>query len=135
MKEIFRIFDNYDSRMRPYIGQQLNVTGPVEFIKNITICKQLFNLIKANIYVGSISRLNQEDMRYDMDVFFRQFWNDPRLDLTKFTDKTTTVDETLLSKLWIPDLIFANGVGSSRHHVVRRNALFRLVSSVFEMLT
>ena len=99
------------------------------------VLKKLCNLKKANIYVGSISRLNQEDMRYDMDVFFRQFWNDPRLDLTKFTDKTTTVDETLLSKLWIPDLIFANGVGSSRHHVVRRNALFRLVSSVFEMLT
>ena len=128
MKEILRIFDNYDSRMRPYIGQRLNVTGLVEFILGkILRLTKIIQLKKANIYVGSISRLNQEDMRYDMDVFFRQFWNDPRLNLTKFTDKTTTVDETLLSKLWIPDLIFANGVGSSRHHVVRRNALFRLV--------
>ena len=48
------------------------------------------NSIKANIYVGSISKLNQEDMRYDMDVFFRQFWNDPRLDLSNFTNKITT---------------------------------------------
>ena len=25
-----------------------------------------------------------------MDVFFRQFWNDPRLNLSTFTDKITT---------------------------------------------
>ena len=46
--------------------------------------------MKANIFVGSISKLNQEDERYDMDVFFRQFWNDPRLNLSNFTDKMTT---------------------------------------------
>ena len=82
-----------------------------------------------------------------MDVFFRQFWNDPRLNLSNFTDKMTTgkiikkyapqsfhkisVDEKLINSLWIPDLFFANGVGSSRHHVVRRNALLRWVS-IFE---
>ena len=54
------------------------------------IAEHMPNLIKANIYVGSISKLNQEDMRYDMDVFFRMFWNDPRLDLSNFTNKTTT---------------------------------------------
>ena len=52
--------------------------------------KSPLNSWKANIYVGSISKLNQEDMRYDMDVFFRQFWNDPRLNLATFTNKITT---------------------------------------------
>ena len=69
-------------------------------------------------------------MHYNMDVSFRQFWNDPRLDLSKFTDKETTVDEKLLSEVWIPDLVFANAVSSARHSVVKRNALFRLVSGL-----
>ena len=59
--------------------------------------------IKANIYVGSISKLNQEDMRYDMDVFFRMFWNDPRLDLSNFTNKTTTGElksVTVIIQVW-----------------------------------
>ena len=125
--------------------------------------------MKANIFVGSISKLVQEDMRYDMDVFFRQFWNDPRLNLSNFTDKMTTgmlslnffgpsgnfsaiwlahddgyksqkwkvrwlfsVDEKLINSLWIPDLFFSNGVGSSRHHVVRRNALLSMVFIIYE---
>jgi len=92
MFEIFRIFENYNSRLRPQIGKTLNVTG---FVCNKLwvvrdIAEHMPNLIKANIYVGSISKLNQEDMRYDMDVFFRMFWNDPRLDLSNFTNKITT---------------------------------------------
>ena len=67
-------------------------------------------------------------MHYNMDVAFRQFWNDPRLDLTKFTDKETTVDESLLAEVWMPDMVFSNSVSSARHSVVKRNALFRLVS-------
>ena len=81
------------------------------------------------MYVSSISKLSQEDMHYNMDVAFRQFWNDPRLDLTKFTDKETTVDEKLLAEVWMPDLVFSNSVSSARHSVVKRNALFRLVSA------
>ena len=74
-------------------------------------------------------------MHYNMDVAFRQFWNDPRLDLSKFTDKVTTVDEKLLADLWMPDLFFSNSVSSNRHTVVKRNALFRLVSNLYKMLT
>ena len=43
-----------------------------------------------------------------------------------------SVDEKLINSLWIPDLFFSNGVGSSRHHVVRRNALLRMVFIHFE---
>ena len=39
------------------------------------------------------------------------------------------VDEKYVNSLWVPDLIFVNGLASSRHQVVRRNALFSLVST------
>ena len=29
MNEIFRIFETYDARMRPHMGQTLNITGSV----------------------------------------------------------------------------------------------------------
>ena len=180
MNEIIRIFEAYDSRIRPHIDKTLNITGSVSIHSETPLYMghtvwasmadrynngstvrisieyrkcHIRNWLKANIYVGSISKLNQEDMRYDMDVFFRQFWNDPRLNLSAFTDKTTTgkaildcvqwqelcvmrksyfsVDEKLINSLWVPDLFFANGVGSSRHHVVRRNAL---LSQVFNFV-
>ena len=48
MKEILRIFDNYDSRMRPYLGQRLNVTGSVEFIlRKISRLKKIMQLKKS----------------------------------------------------------------------------------------
>ena len=139
MDEIFRIFESYESRKRPYIGKQMNVTGSVDNDNcglHSSFCpfRNFLNCQKANMYVSSISKLSQEDMHYNMDCAFRQFWNDPRLDLTKFTDKETTVDEKFLSELWIPDLVFANSVSSARHHVVKRNALFRIVSPSFLML-
>ena len=43
-----------------------------------------------------------------------------------------SIDEKLINSLWVPDLFFENGVGSSRHHVVRRNAL---LSQVFKFIT
>ena len=59
-EEFLKLFENYDKRIRPGLGAPLPVT--------------------VNMLVQSISKLDQVDMRYEMGVFLRQEWTDPRLD-------------------------------------------------------
>ena len=48
MNEIFRIFDNYDSRLRPFIGQRLNVTGPALILHEFVIFSPIFSIAKLS---------------------------------------------------------------------------------------
>ena len=59
-EEFLKLLENYDKRIRPGLGAPLPVT--------------------VNMLVQSISKLDQVDMRYEMGVFLRQEWTDPRLD-------------------------------------------------------
>ena len=37
MNEIFKIFETYDARMRPHMGQTLNITGSVLQITSVNL--------------------------------------------------------------------------------------------------
>lgn len=55
-----------------------------------------------------------------MDIFFRQWWNDPRF-IHNYTEAFTMAEDA--SKLfWIPDTYFINSMHSSYHRVTRDNA-------------
>ena len=41
MNEIFRIFETYDPRMRPHMGQTLNITGSV--LQITVVCIKFFD--------------------------------------------------------------------------------------------
>ncbi len=70
---------------------------------------------------------------YSMTILLHQFWNDPRLAYEEFANQTDkdipfiTSGYAFISKIWVPDLFFANEKRASFHDVTIQNRLIRLL--------
>lgn len=61
---------------------------------------------------------------YRINIFLRQRWNDPRLQLpTDFKSEALTIDPKMFQCLWKPDLFFANEKNANFHDVTQDNIL------------
>ena len=87
--------------------------------------------MSINIYVDTMSDISESSMDYEMTIFFRQFWRDPRLAwglvsnrvrLIKLSSKVNdttyirsdgshNVDGTMLDVIWMPDIFFVDEKG------------------------
>ena len=69
---------------------------------------------------------NQE---YQLDMYFRQKWQDPRLnfELWNYHSEETTIDHTVINKVWTPDTFFPNEKDGRIHDVSCFNILCNLV--------
>ncbi|XP_033112950.1 glycine receptor subunit alpha-2-like [Anneissia japonica] len=105
-KFLNKIFKHYDKRVRPnFDGPPVNVT--------------------CDVFISSIDSFTETTMSYEMVLYMRQNWNDPRL---KFNDynHTVTVDVSLLDNLWFPDLYFPSEKKAETHDITTDNKLLRL---------
>ena len=67
---------------------------------------------------------------YRVNIFLRMRWNDPRLNYRGlFDEDTVTVHPSLLEKIWMPDLFFANEKKANFHKVTQDNKLVRIYQS------
>ncbi|XP_063045156.1 glycine receptor, beta b [Engraulis encrasicolus] len=100
-----RLLLSYDPRIRP------NFKGkPVED--------------RVNIFINSFGSIQETTMDYRVNIFLRQRWNDPRLQLPKeFKSDSLTVDPGMFKCLWKPDLFFANEKSANFHDVTQDNIL------------
>ncbi|XP_028515357.1 gamma-aminobutyric acid receptor subunit beta, partial [Exaiptasia diaphana] len=95
------VLKNYDKKLRPNAGGK-----PVE--------------VEVEFKVVSLGEINEARMEYTMDIFFRQWWNDPRFK-HNYTESFTMAEDA--SKIfWIPDTYFINSMKSSYHRVTKDNA-------------
>uniref|UniRef100_A0A0M3J1H5 Neur_chan_LBD domain-containing protein n=1 Tax=Anisakis simplex TaxID=6269 RepID=A0A0M3J1H5_ANISI len=76
--------------------------------------------VRVGIDVQSISNFELTTMDYDMDVWLRMAWRDPRL-AHGFDRPIMINEETFLKKLWRPDPFFANAKKASFHRVTYLN--------------
>ncbi|KAG7486601.1 hypothetical protein JOB18_034563 [Solea senegalensis] len=102
-----RLMVSYDPRIRP------NFQGiPVES--------------RVNIFINSFWVKSGETTKadYRVNIFLRQRWNDPRLQLpTDFKSDALTIDPKMFQCLWKPDLFFANEKSANFHDVTQDNIL------------
>nr|XP_024658421.1 glycine receptor subunit beta isoform X3 [Maylandia zebra] len=100
-----RLMVSYDPRIRP------NFQGiPVES--------------RVNIFINSFGSIQETTMDYRVNIFLRQRWNDPRLQLpTDYKSEALTVDPKMFQCLWKPDLFFANEKNANFHDVTQDNIL------------
>ncbi|XP_006806877.1 glycine receptor subunit beta-like [Neolamprologus brichardi] len=100
-----RLMVSYDPRIRP------NFQGiPVES--------------RVNIFINSFGSIQETTMDYRVNIFLRQRWNDPRLQLpTDYKSDALTIDPKMFQCLWKPDLFFANEKNANFHDVTQDNIL------------
>ncbi|XP_065685214.1 gamma-aminobutyric acid receptor subunit pi isoform X2 [Hydra vulgaris] len=97
------LLKNYNKNLRPdYLGDSVNV------------------LVDGTIL--SFGKVDPTNMKYTVDMYFRQRWNDYRL-RHNLTEKLTIISgsDYPSSIIWTPDTFFLNSVSSIFHHVTVNN--------------
>jgi len=79
--------------------------------------------INITMYILDITRINEEQMEYDAQFYFRQGWYDKRL-MSPGLNLSVTLNDA--SKIWTPDLFFVNEKEGKLHDIVRPNVFLRI---------
>ncbi|KAI6171461.1 BMA-AVR-14, isoform d [Aphelenchoides bicaudatus] len=121
---IQRVLKDYDWRVRPrgFNDSWPDTGGPV--------------VVSVNIYLRSISKIDDVNMEYSAQFTFREEWWDARLAYERFADENThippfvvlaTSDSADLSRqVWMPDTFFQNEKEARRHLIDKPNVLIRI---------
>lgn len=111
--------DSYDWRVRPRgTLNPLVEDPPVD--------------VTVNMYLRSISKVDDVNMEYSMHFTFREEWVDERL--LFYSD---TLPHIILSpgqKIWLPDTFFQNEKDGKRHDIDQPNILLRVHNGTAKIL-
>ena len=65
-----------------------------------------------------------------MDIYFRQFWNDPRLKFDSSSGISKLVLDGKMEKhIWVPDTFFVNSKMSIKHDATVPNIFLRILDT------
>uniref|UniRef100_A0AC35GW05 Glutamate-gated chloride channel n=1 Tax=Panagrolaimus sp. PS1159 TaxID=55785 RepID=A0AC35GW05_9BILA len=110
-----KLLQTYDQRVRPPPTNVSENTGPV--------------LVKVNILVRMISKIDVVNMEYGMQITFREQWYDRRLafDHLNFPNypKFLTVPH-IKKDVWTPDTFFPTEKSAHRHMIDTENMFLRI---------
>ena len=112
---VSRILDQfmigYDKRIRPNYGG-IPVT------------------VGVSLYILSISDVSEKNMDFTFDMYFRQFWNDPRLAFERRPGLSKLVLRAdFVKQIWVPDTFFVNEKEASVHEITTENQFLRILPS------
>ena len=101
----------YDKRVRPNYGS-IPVT------------------VGVSLYILSIGDLSEKFMDFTFDMYFRQYWSDPRLSFNKdeFGIDKLVVGAEYIKLIWVPDTFFVNEKIAMFHAATTENQFLRITS-------
>ena len=81
--------------------------------------------VGVTLYILSIGDLSEKDMDFTFDMYFRQFWTDPRLsfDPVDFGINQLVVGSEYISLIWVPDTFFVNEKIALFHSVINAHQI------------
>nr|QCU71396.1 GABA/glycine receptor subunit ggr-2 [Haemonchus contortus] len=79
-------------------------------------------IVRLAMYIEGMSSFRTQTMDFQLDVYFQQFWKDPRLAHNE-TRRVLVRDKEVLSRMWHPDVYFANARTADFHQVTQPNFL------------
>ncbi|KAL0818722.1 hypothetical protein ABMA28_008054 [Loxostege sticticalis] len=100
----------YDARIRP---SGINGTdGPA--------------VVSVNIFVRSISKIDDVTMEYSVQLTFREQWLDERLKFNNLGGRLKYLTLTEANRVWMPDLFFSNEKEGHFHNIIMPNVYIRI---------
>jgi len=110
-KLVKHLLENYDKRIRPYTG-----VLPMD--------------VRVDLLVSNIWAIEEARMDFTIDVYLRQYWEDPRLSFRE-TDvqKTLTLNRQTINEIWVPSTYFFNAKKAYFHDVTTDNYLLQIQPS------
>ncbi|XP_006825493.2 glycine receptor subunit alpha-4-like [Saccoglossus kowalevskii] len=85
-------------------------------------------VVACNININSFDSVSESSMDYELTIFLRQAWHDPRL---RHNSTSTIVINggDVLNMVWVPDLFFSNAKSAAIHSSPKENLLLRIEPS------
>ena len=99
------VFSSYDLLRRPQVEEPLSVT--------------------VSIYVYSIGPISEKEMVYTIDCYFRQYWQDERLEFNARLDQLS-LSAGIVNSIWRPDTYFWNSKSAYLHKITQPNRFLRI---------
>ncbi|XP_045779485.1 glutamate-gated chloride channel isoform X7 [Maniola jurtina] len=101
----------YDARIRP---SGINGTGEAP------------TLVRVNLYLRSISKIDDYKMEYSVQLTFREQWLDERLKFNNLGGRLKYLTLTEANRVWMPDLFFSNEKEGHFHNIIMPNVYIRI---------
>ncbi|XP_037302198.1 glutamate-gated chloride channel isoform X6 [Manduca sexta] len=101
----------YDARIRP---SGINGTGDAP------------TLVRVNMYLRSISKIDDYKMEYSVQLTFREQWLDERLKFNNLGGRLKYLTLTEANRVWMPDLFFSNEKEGHFHNIIMPNVYIRI---------
>ncbi|KAK6011040.1 hypothetical protein OSTOST_23886, partial [Ostertagia ostertagi] len=76
--------------------------------------------VHVGFYVESLGNFRSTEMTFDMDLYMYMSWQDIRMKHNQ-SDYVLINDKSILEKIWLPDLYFANARTAYFHEVTVHN--------------
>ncbi|XP_008543811.1 glutamate-gated chloride channel isoform X3 [Microplitis demolitor] len=100
----------YDARIRP--SGENGTDGPT--------------IVNVNIFLRSISKIDDYKMEYSVQLTFREQWLDERLKFNDFGGRLKYLTLTESTRVWMPDLFFSNEKEGHFHEIIMPNVYIRI---------
>ncbi|XP_044017404.1 glutamate-gated chloride channel isoform X8 [Aphidius gifuensis] len=100
----------YDARIRP--SGENGTDGPT--------------YVHVNIFVRSISKIDDVTMEYSVQLTFREQWLDERLKFNDYGGRLKYLTLTESTRVWMPDLFFSNEKEGHFHNIIMPNVYIRI---------
>ncbi|XP_070534358.1 glycine receptor subunit alpha-4-like isoform X2 [Ptychodera flava] len=81
--------------------------------------------VTCNININSFDSVSESSMDYEVTIFLRQAWNDPRL-CHNASKSIVFSGGDILELVWVPDLFFTNAKEIKLHQAPKDNLLLRI---------
>eukprot|EP00090_Calanus_glacialis_P010258 TRINITY_DN18642_c0_g1_i1.p1 TRINITY_DN18642_c0_g1~~TRINITY_DN18642_c0_g1_i1.p1 ORF type:complete len:401 (+),score=73.27 TRINITY_DN18642_c0_g1_i1:56-1258(+) len=99
----------YDKRVRPNYGGQAVTVG-------------------VSLYILAIHDFSEQSMDFTFDMYFRQFWHDPRLVFERRPGLEKIVQGAdYVKNIWVPDTFFVNEKETKYHQAPTDNEFIRIM--------
>ena len=84
--------------------------------------------VGVTLYILSIGDLSEKFMDFTFDMYFRQYWSDPRLsfDREQFGIDKLVVGAEYIKLIWVPDTFFVNEKTALFHDATTENQFLRI---------
>jgi len=95
------------------------------------------------MFIDQVQDISESDMTYEVTMFFRQFWVDPRLawsehnngTVYKRADGNYNVAADMIDLIWQPDSYFIDEIDSRRHGIMTKNIFFEIHPNGYILLS
>ncbi|KAJ6635008.1 Glutamate-gated chloride channel, partial [Pseudolycoriella hygida] len=103
----------YDARIRPS-----GING--------TESQNIATVVHINMFLRSISKIDDYNMEYSVQLTFREQWLDERLKFDDIGGRLKYLTLTEANRVWMPDLFFSNEKEGHFHNIIMPNVYIRI---------